>query len=82
MPGLKKYDAVVNGARTTFNLTEADAKKRGLTETKQKAPANKGRGAANKTRGASTPAASTSGAQTPPADAGAQTPPAGSTPNA
>lgn len=41
MAELKHYDAIVNGRETTLRLSDADAKKRGLTESAPKAPATK-----------------------------------------
>jgi hypothetical protein len=55
---VKRYDVEINGVKTTLQLTDEDAKSRGLTkssddakpeEAKQaKAPANKSRSAASK----------------------------------
>lgn len=55
-PAVKRYDVVVNGIQTTLQLSDEDAKARGLlkdskTESKAAAPANKSRTPANK-RGA------------------------------
>ena len=56
MAELKEYPVKVNGYETVLQLTEKDAKARGLTESAPaapetkaaKAPANKARAAANK----------------------------------
>lgn len=60
---LKRYDVVVNGVATTLQLSDADAKARGLfqqpaadaaepVESKSRAAANKSRTAANKSAAA------------------------------
>lgn len=55
---VKRYDVVINGVETTLQLSDTEAKARGLfksedkTEAKQaKAPANKSRSASNKGNG-------------------------------
>lgn len=50
---VKRYDVVINGVETTLQLTDEDAKARGLTKSSSdakqaKAPANKSRSASNK----------------------------------
>lgn len=51
---MKKYDVEINGVRTTLQLSDADAKARGLKAADEvkskeaKAPANKARSAENK----------------------------------
>ena len=61
---MKRYEVVINGVRTTLQLSDADAKARGLfkaeaapaVEVKAKAPANKSRQPANKAAQARTAA--------------------------
>lgn len=54
---VKRYNVVINGVETTLQLTDEDAKARGLTVEKKaeskaaKAPANKSRSASNKGNG-------------------------------
>lgn len=56
---VKRYNVVINGVETTLQLTEEDAKARGLTSEEKpapakkaaKAPANKARSASNKGNG-------------------------------
>ena len=54
---LKKYDVVINGYKTTLQLSDADAKAMGLTAAdarsavkSKRPPANKSRTPANKSR--------------------------------
>lgn len=51
---VKRYDVEINGVRTTLQLSDADAKARGLTSaepvTKAKVPPNKARTVANKSK--------------------------------
>lgn len=68
---LKKYDAVVNGMRTTLRLKPEEAARRGLTQTPanktRRAPANRQGGKAAKSS-APPPPADPSLAGTPPGD--------------
>ncbi len=48
---MKRYNVVINGVETTLQLSDADARARGLfIEQKAAAPSNKAKAPANKTR--------------------------------